>query len=348
MIPDHPAKMPLDWLAEKLGQAPSALTGVSFEPIGTGQVGDSYRLHLDWAAGNASAPQTIVAKCPAANQTSRDTARQLHNYEVEVKWYQNFSEAAKIRTPKCLFAAIDEDIANFVLLMEDVAPAQQGDQLQGGSVDQLQLVLHELAHLHAFKWNDPNLATIDWLNYARGNREFIRGFVPAIYPEWRARYEARIASDILDMGAMLASRFDAYLVERNHVTTIVHGDCRLDNVLFADPSGRAIIVDWQTISAGNPMSDVAYLIGTSFTDATKRAAQEQSLVHSYLEQLAANGVSDYTAAWDDYRLGAFGGFVMAVVAAMLVERTPRGDEMFAVMAERSGAQALACDSLSLL
>jgi hypothetical protein len=347
MIPDHPAKMPLDWLAEKLGQAPSALQGMSFAPIGTGQVGDSYRLQLDWAAGLA-APATIVAKCPAENETSRNTARHLHNYEVEVKWYQNFAPAAKIRTPKCLFAAIDQDIGNFVLLMEDVAPAQQGDQLQGGSIAQLQQVLDELAHLHAFKWNDPSLMTIDWLNYSRGNREFIRGFVPAIYPEWRARYEGRIATDILDMGAALAKRFDAYLVERHHVTTIVHGDCRLDNVLFSDPSGRAIIVDWQTISTGNPMSDVAYLIGTSFTDATARAAQEQSLVQYYCERLAANDVGDYATARDDYRLGAFGGFVMAVVAAMLVERTDRGDEMFAVMAERSGAQVLACDSLSLL
>jgi len=39
---------------------------------------------------------------------------------------------------------------------------------------------------------------------------------------------------------------------------------------------------------------------------------------------------------------------MAVIAAMLVERTDRGDEMFAVMAERSGYQALHLDSLALV
>lgn len=348
MIPDHPSKMPLDWLARKLGQAPRALKAMSFSPIGTGQVGDSYRLTLDWADGSGKAPASIVAKCPAENETSRNTARQLHNYEVEVKWYQNFATQANIRTPVCLFADIDDDIANFVLLMEDVSPAEQGDQLQGGSVAQLRQVLDELAHLHAFKWNEPSLGQIDWLNYARGNRDFIRDFVPAIYPEWRARYEGRIAADILDMGAVLAKRFDAYLVERPRITTIIHGDCRLDNVLFSDPSGRAIIVDWQTISTGNPMSDVAYLIGTSFPDAAARDASERELVAHYLDRLGGHGITDYPMAWDDYRFGAFGGFVMAVVAAMLVERTARGDEMFAVMAERSGAQALTCDSLSLL
>lgn len=54
------------------------------------------------------------------------------------------------------------------------------------------------------------------------------------------------------------------------------------------------------------------------------------------------------AAWNDYRLSAFAGFLMGVIAAMLVARTPRGDEMFAVMAERSGYQALHLDSLALL
>ena len=39
---------------------------------------------------------------------------------------------------------------------------------------------------------------------------------------------------------------------------------------------------------------------------------------------------------------------MAVMSSMIVERTERGDEMFAVMAERSGWQALDLDALSIL
>ena len=40
--------------------------------------------------------------------------------------------------------------------------------------------------------------------------------------------------------------------------------------------------------------------------------------------------------------------LMAIFASMNVERTERGDEMFAVMAERPAWQALDLDSLSLL
>jgi hypothetical protein len=52
--------------------------------------------------------------------------------------------------------------------------------------------------------------------------------------------------------------------------------------------------------------------------------------------------------WQDYRLGALSGYFMAVFASMSVERTERGDEMFAVMAERPARQAIALQSLDLL
>lgn len=347
-LPDHPSKMSADWLCQILNQPAGSLRAISYTAIGTGQVGDSFRLTLDWTDIASAAPATIIAKCPAQDPTSRGTAKQLHNYEVEVRWYEHFAPYAQIRTPHCYYTQLDEDISNFVLLMEDVAPAQQGNQLSGGTPDEVRLVIDELAHLHAFRWDDPELSKIDWLNYGRGNRDFIRDFVPAIYADWRARYTGRIDETILDMGADLARRFSSYVQERETISSIVHGDCRLDNVLFNDPSGRAIVVDWQTIATGNPMADVAYLIGTSFAEPATRAACERDLVEHYLKALSQYDISHYEAAWSDYRFAAFGGFVMAVVAAMLVERTERGDEMFAVMAERSGAQAIALDSLSLL
>ena len=37
-------------------------------------------------------------------------------------------------------------------------------------------------------------------------------------------------------------------------------------------------------------------------------------------------------------LGSAGGYLMAMLASQIVERTDRGDEMFAVMAERHAAQ----------
>jgi hypothetical protein len=73
------------------------------------------------------------------------------------------------------------------------------------------------------------------------------------------------------------------------------------------------------------------------------------LVAAYCDALQARGVAcDQERVWLEYRLYAFSGFLMAVFAAMNVQRTERGDEMFAVMAERPARQALHLDSLSLL
>jgi len=65
--------------------------------------------------------------------------------------------------------------------------------------------------------------------------------------------------------------------------------------------------------------------------------------------LAEAGIAaDADRCWRDYRRCAFSGFIMAVFASMNVARTARGDEMFAVMAERPARQILALDSLALL
>ena len=347
---DHPEKFDLDWLAARLDQPVGTLHDMDFVPVGTGQVGDSYRLSLKWSTAVPGAPATIIAKCPAQDLVSRETGGNLHLYEIETAWYSALARACAVRCPAHYHAEMGPGPQDFVLLLEDLAPAIQPDQMAGASPDAVANVLREAAHLHAFRWQDPKLADIAWLNYGRGNQEFVRGFLPAVYPEWRARYEGRIDPAILDMGADLVARFDAYSAPKDTPMTITHGDMRLDNMLFNDPTGRACLVDWQTVAAGAPMGDIAYCISTSIADPRVRRAEEKQLVTDYLNALGATIAATYTfdQAWLEYRRSAFAGFLMGVISAMLVERTERGDEMFAVMAERSGHMALDLDSLDLV
>ena len=115
--------------------------------------------------------------------------------------------------------------------------------------------------------------------------------------------------------------------------TLVQGDLRLDNLLFTDKNGRAILLDWQTAAVGLPLNDVAYCISTSFRDPNERAEKEEDLVKEYYDLLEVHENYGFEQAWDDYKRASFVGFLMAVLSAMIVERTDRGDEMFAVMAE---------------
>ena len=150
------------------------------------------------------------------------------------------------------------------------------------------------------------------------------------------------------MGDELIANYKKYSEANAGPMTLVQGDLRLDNILFDDESNAAILLDWQTASIGLPLNDIAYCISTSFADPQERATFEESLVKEYYDQLGVNNIYSYEDAWNDYRRGSFVGFLMAVLSSMIVERTERGDEMFAVMAERSGWQALHLDALIFL
>ena len=51
----------------------------------------------------------------------------------------------------------------FTLVLEDLAPAESGDQIAGCSLDQARAAAVNVAGLHAPTWNDPSLRELDWL-----------------------------------------------------------------------------------------------------------------------------------------------------------------------------------------
>ena len=61
----------------------------------------------------------------------------------------------------------------------------------------------------------------------------------------------------------------------------------------------------------------------------------------YCAGLQAENIDvDYQNIWLQYRLLGTSGYIMAIVASVLVKQTERGDAMFAVMANRHGQQML--------
>lgn len=346
-FPTHPDAIQCDWLAATLGQPVGSLRGISHRAVGTGQMCDSYRLTLDWTANAASAPTTIIAKCPSHDPASRAIAQQLGNYLLEVNWYRHLAHTMPVAAPHCYFADIADDTVDFLLLLADLAPARQGDQLTGVDLPALELAVDQAAALHAPWWNAPQLGTTEWLQ--KDTRPIVRALFPSLFAGFRERYADRLHPDHLALGADLVTHLDAYLERQPSARSLTHGDFRVDNILFDTDAGQAWIVDWQTLGTGSGAADVAYLVGTSIADPDVRGAADHPLFDRWIAALAQRGVTtDPAALWDDYRVGALTGMFMAVFASMSVERTARGDEMFAVMAERPARQALALDSLALL
>lgn len=341
------------WLTAALANGdagPATVTEVTSTPVGTGQMCDSFRLALTYDRQEVS-PFSVIAKIPSADPSSRAAGRQPGVYEAEVRFYQELAPRLPVRTARVFHAAIDTDTADFVLLLEDLAPARQGDQLAGCTIEQATLVVDEMVQLHAPLWDSPALTELHWLGRGADGRTMIAAALPTFWEGFVARYGDRLDPVVLDVGRALLASVDAYARLDTGPATIVHGDFRLDNLLFGGPDGGppVAVVDWQTCARGPALADLAYFIGSGLLADARRPA-EHDLVRRYHDRLLAAGVTGYEWArcWDDYRLGTFSGLIMAVTASMLVERTERGDAMFLVMAERHSHHALDLDATALL
>ena len=273
----------------------------------------------------------------------------MNLYLKEVSWYRELAPRSTVCVPRCYHAEINSEADRFALLLEDCAPARQGDQLAGASLRDIEAALDEAARLHAPFLHDTSLASLGWLKIDPEMAAMRRGFIGQFWPAFRERYAGRLSGDLFDMGDEYVARVMASDEDPEPgLVTVAHGDFRIDNMLFGRPDGRVVVLDWQTLYPGHPLSDVSYLIGTSLADPEQRRAEEQRLVDHYCDRMEQLGAAlDRQQAWDAYRMYASAGFVMAITASMLAKRTERGDEMFAVMAERPARQMMDLDTLSL-
>ena len=351
--PWRPEEAGTDWLTDALRGAGVVggrrVVAFDTEPVGTGQMADCVRFRLTYDADAPGAPGTLVGKFTPADRTSRATALALRTSEVEVRFYQEVAATVGVRTPRCYAAEVDPATGEFALLLEDLAPARQGDQVAGCSPDQASLALAELARLHAPRWGDPSLEHLPWLERQGPEPGAMAEVLPVLFGGFVERYGDQLDPAVIGVGERLFPRIGDYLRRRPGPRTVQHADYRLDNLLFTDEPRAVAVVDWQTTTLGPGAADVSYFVGAGLATAERRQ-HETDLVREYHERLCAGGVPGYS--WDDcmtdYRRHAYAGYVMAVGASMLVERTARGDDMFLTMARRHAAQIEDLGAESLL
>jgi hypothetical protein len=313
---------------------------------------DSFRLSLGYDSANAGGPKSVVGKFTAADETSRSTGIAMRTSEVEVRFYQEVASTVGVRTPRCYHADVDPATAEFVLIFEDMAPARVGDQLAGCDVDQAALALVELAALHAPRWADPSLEALEWLHRRTGESDDVgASLLPVLFDGFAARYGDVLEGPVLEVGRRLMPDIGPYLRHHPRPWTVQHADYRLDNMLFGTTEGGAplAVVDWQTVTLGPGVADVSYFLGAG-PSVEARRRHEERLVAEYHRALVAGGVSGYSFddCFTDYRRYAYAGYLMAVGASMMVERTARGDEMFLTMARRHAAQIIDLESHDLI
>jgi hypothetical protein len=342
-----PEELTSEWLSEVLG---GRVDAVEARPVGDGHVSTTIRLTL--GTDDPSLPSSVIAKVPAEDERSRVLAASVRSYEREVKLFEQLAPTVDIRMPHCYHGEWDAATNDYVVLLEDMTPAEQGDQIAGCSLDRAELAVRELARLHGPRWNDPTLADIDWLsgndpdaspdNYAVLWTMLVSGFAAA--------YEPYLTAEQLDLAERFGEHIVSFIGGRQRPFSLVHTDYRLDNMLFGTSEGGPpiTVVDWGSPAHSTPITDLSYFCGAGLL-VDDRRTHERDLLGAYTDALGAYGVDvDRDWLWSQYRREAFHGLFIVVFTSQTVTMNDRSMDMFGAMASRHLQHALDLDALSAL
>ncbi|MGB8332215.1 MAG: phosphotransferase [Polyangiales bacterium] len=134
---------------------------------------------------------------------------------------------------------------------------------------------------------------------------------------WTKQYLASQTADVAPMNTLI--HWLPANIPDDEATSLVHGDYRLDNLIFHPSEPRALaVIDWELSTLGHPLSDLAYacmlydvvlpkiggLAGVDFEEAG--IPREDAFVARYCELVGRDGVPDlnYYKAFSLFRLAA--------------------------------------------
>jgi hypothetical protein len=214
------------------------------------------------------------------------------------------------------------DIAGdeYLLLIEDLAPAVVGDETAGVSVENSELAIRNLAKFQAAWWESPKLESLDWMPYVNAPvHQQAQGSYQQAWAPFCQMFGDRISPLMLEIGDQMQNHVvDLLNYHEPAPRTIIHGDFRGDNVFYGDGAATKdfYAIDWQISSKGRGIFDVAYFLCTS-VDPTIRKTHEMRLIrlwHDIIGENADLSGYPYEQAVEDYRVSALYMHVYTVIA----------------------------------
>ena len=299
-IPSSLADVSTGWLSSALG---SAVRSFEVEPIGAGVglMGELHRLRLRYEPGG-DGPASVILKLPAAQAENRAVASHYRFYEREAAFYRELAPRIGVKVAGCHYLDADVAADRFVLLLEDLGHLRLGDQVAGASLEDAEAAMDLLATLHATWWDHPVLDELAWMpDISDPINKAAQANYQQVWPFFLDKFGHLLSDDERTMGEAVAGRYaELFDMAHGRPLTVVHGDARLDNLLF-DEAGQPTIIDWQITTKGRTgYFDVVYFLGGS-VDPELRRREGASLLADYEAALAARGAAPLP---DDERLEA--------------------------------------------
>lgn len=193
---------------------------------------------------------------------------------------------------------------------------------------------------------------------AAGLSDFGRpgGYYARQFATWQRQYRATETGEMPEMERIM-TWLEAHMVGDDGRVSLVHGDYRLDNIMFADGAPRVVaVMDWELSTLGHPLADLAYQCMLwrmppgpvlSGLEGVERGAsglpEEADYVARYCERMGISEIRD----WPFYLV--FGLFRLAAIVQGVKFRALQGnassDRAMAVGALAGPLARKACDIL---
>jgi hypothetical protein len=206
------------------------------------------------------------------------------------------------------------------LLLEDLGGLRLGNQMEGMRIADAEAMMDTLGDLHAHFWEAPGLAE-PWLAspatgvFAGMIAQLVASGAPALAERYSGTASSAVLSAVVDAAPNWG---DALTKCAAGPQTLVHNDCRLDNLFFAE-DGTPCLIDWQIAARTRGAQDVGNLLAGS-VNSDELAIHWQALLARYHERLIARGVKGYSfdQCIEHYRVNILYplGAGMALIGAM--------------------------------
>jgi len=185
---------------------------------------------------------------PLGWNTDLSHERKLKSYQVETKWYLDYSHLCvdACRVPKAIAVYASEDEVNIVL--EDLNEVGYTQQKTSVCEIEMKTCITWLANFHACFIHQEPLGLWPIGTYW--------------HLETRPDELARLEDEPLKQAAKLIDQ----KLNQSPYLTIVHGDAKLENFCFSKSGHQVAAVDFQYVGGGCGMKDLAYFIGSCLNE----------------------------------------------------------------------------------
>uniref|UniRef100_A0A8C6YC31 Acyl-CoA dehydrogenase family member 11 n=1 Tax=Naja naja TaxID=35670 RepID=A0A8C6YC31_NAJNA len=125
-------------------------------------------------------------------------------------------------------------------------------------------IIETLAKLHSFNVNSLGLQ-----DYGRGT-----GYCKRQVSTWMRQYQAAAHIQIPVMTELSEWLMSNLPDDDDNEITLIHGDFRIDNIIFDPREARvAAVLDWELSTLGHPLADLAYTLAFCFWPRSSRSIQ---------------------------------------------------------------------------